>query len=273
MSVIEIRAPFFHGRLISSNCRPLTNVPSLSRAQQAFNSGDWGAAVHYYKIAFRYILNGRRERPVSEVEMAAARNLQIARQRLAAQLRREGSSCLPPQLIMVHVSRNFGGGGGSVEAAHRRLLAAFPPEQVWEMSAASSPYLGHHGSALSNDATDHYFPGRVSEEIVLTGGAFGQCHYNDFRARVDQLAENAFLLGKRAKPTIHMVGTAIFYFHDADRGALNLHERRAADLEQLREKLDLYARLGGELEPGYSLPIDIRVSPTAGEYLKTSCRG
>ncbi len=276
MSVIEIRAPFFHGRFISANCLPLSKVPSLDRARQAFDAGQWGAAVHHYKIAVRSILNGRRERTVGKAEMTAARNLQIARERLAAQLKEERSSGLPPQLIMVHVSPNYGQGGELVAQAHRSLLEAIPPEQVSEVSAGAHPYLGHRGTALWNDATDHCLPGRLGDDIVLTGGGFGDCHYNDFRARVDQGAENAFLLGRRINLRFHFVGDAIFYSSGtggAGRGYRNLHERREADLEQLSQRLRLYCKVGEQLEPGFSLPIDLELCATADRYLRTSYRG
>jgi hypothetical protein len=221
------------------------------------------------------MIGGRAETIRDERVFAAARNLQTARQRYATELGHRRIGSLPPQLVLVHV-KDFAGIGDSIKPAHQRLLGAFPSDQVQEVAVSSLPYLGHRGKVHNLPVTDHYAPYSFSPEIVLTGGAFGICHYYYFRSWVDQQAEIAHLLHRKVDLNVALIGDAIYCFRllaGKVDGSVNLHEARGklsgSEYAQLEKSLASYQQVGRELKPEYSLPLQFKISRTAGHYLRT----
>lgn len=216
-----------------------------------------------------------RDIPVDAKGAAAVEKLQTARKEWAEELRRMPASPLFSQLNMVHLT-GFAGVGDSVVAAHRQLLSAFSPQQVSEISVTNQPYLGHWGQFHIRPSTNFWIPFSLAREMVLTGGSFGDCHYRNFLARIDQRAEAAFLLGQREELTFHLVGNAIYrlvFLKGKVHDSFNLHqcrERRAAgEYSQLAKALSDYTEAGNRLQPEYALPIEVRVHQTAERYLQT----
>ena len=108
----------------------------------------------------------------------------------------------------------------------------------------------------------------------LTGGEFGVCHYRDFRARVDQLAEISFLLGARETVAFHFIADAIYQCRQTEQNTYSSNLRDSADWEMdrpFRKNLADYQLIS--FEPEYALPVSIQVHRTAEEYLGHAKQG